>query len=166
MKKLFLFGFFSLLLIFFLYFIYISYAFIFFAKDHQILKLSFKENFFSQEEREIVVEVVNSRESTKQGLSNRQDFLSNQGQKIDALLFVFPEEETRSFWMKDMLFEIDICWLQNLALTSCQKARPSSSSDEQLEIYHSPFITNLVLETEPDFFTKNDSGKKFFFKWW
>jgi uncharacterized membrane protein (UPF0127 family) len=31
--------------------------------------------------------------------------------ELDGLLFVFPEEVTPAFWMQDMLFPIDIVWL-------------------------------------------------------
>lgn len=165
MKKLLLFAFLLIVLLVGFWFFYASYAFVFFAKDHQILKLSLRNSFFSQEEKEITVEIVNSKDSTELGLSGRQDLLANNEQKVDGLLFVFPKEETRNFWMKDMLFDIDICWLQHLSLTLCQKAEQPVSNNVDLKIYRSPFLTNLVLETKPNFFAKKDLNKKFFFKW-
>ncbi len=41
-----------------------------------------------------------------QGLSNHPGLLPGQG-----LLFVFDKEGAYSFWMKDMLFSIDIIWI-------------------------------------------------------
>lgn len=41
-----------------------------------------------------------------QGLSGTPSLKSGEG-----MLFVFPEEGVYSFWMKDMLFSIDILWI-------------------------------------------------------
>lgn len=43
-----------------------------------------------------------------QGLSGRESLAHDEG-----MLFVFPEEDVYSFWMKDMRFSIDILWLNS-----------------------------------------------------
>ena len=52
------------------------------------------------------VDVVDEPRSRTQGLSGRSPLASNEG-----MLFVFPEADTHSFWMKDMKFAIDIIWI-------------------------------------------------------
>ncbi len=51
------------------------------------------------------VEIANTMESTKQGLSGRDEIGS------DGLLFVFPDSSLRTFWMVDMKFDLDFVWI-------------------------------------------------------
>jgi hypothetical protein len=53
-------------------------------------------------------EVVNTEQSTSQGLSNRSEIGS------DGLFFAFPQTGFQRFWMKEMLFDLDIIWLKDL----------------------------------------------------
>lgn len=157
----FLLGFFS----FMIYFFYSSYGFIFFVKDQQIIKLSLKKGFFDKEQKEILVEIANTEESTKKGLSFRSDFEDKNGQKIDGLLFIFPKKEIRQFWMKDMSLKIDICWLNNFAFFSCERSVSPQLSNQKLTIYPSPLATNLILETKPNELSDDELRLKLFFKW-
>lgn len=143
------------------YFIYSSYAFIFFVKDHQLLRLTLQKDFFSSIKKEIVVEVVKTPNSITQGLSGRTEMKSNNGQAIDGLLFVFPNKAIRHFWMKDMFFNLDICWLDNLTFIECQRL---VQKDQASKIYNSPKPVNLVLETKPGFLSDEDLSAKLFFK--
>jgi uncharacterized membrane protein (UPF0127 family) len=52
------------------------------------------------------VEVVNTTPSRQLGLSGRESVKDGNG-----MLFVFPEPSNYSFWMRDMLFSIDIIWI-------------------------------------------------------
>jgi hypothetical protein len=52
------------------------------------------------------VETVSTPAAMIQGLSGRKSLAYNQG-----MLFIFPNEGYHKFWMKDMLFPIDIIWL-------------------------------------------------------
>ena len=54
----------------------------------------------------VCVFVAYTPEARRQGLSGRASIESGEG-----LLFVFPVEGIYTFWMKDMLFSIDILWL-------------------------------------------------------
>ena len=45
-------------------------------------------------------------EERQQGLSGREFMAHDAG-----MLFVFDEEQTLHFWMKDMLFPLDIIWI-------------------------------------------------------
>jgi len=52
------------------------------------------------------VTIADTPESRERGLSGRDGLASDEG-----MLFVFPNDEYHMFWMKDMLFSIDIVWL-------------------------------------------------------
>jgi uncharacterized membrane protein (UPF0127 family) len=126
-----------------------------------------KKNFFSQIQKELLVEVVNTEASTAQGLSLRNELISNTGQKIDGLLFIFPQKEIRQFWMKDMLFNIDICWLNGINFLTCEReAQAPSIGDQQSIKYDSPAASNLVLETQSNYLSNEQLKAKLFFQWW
>lgn len=52
------------------------------------------------------VEVVNTTESRQLGFSGRTAIVDGKG-----MLFVFPEPSPYNFWMKDMLFPLDMIWI-------------------------------------------------------
>jgi uncharacterized membrane protein (UPF0127 family) len=52
------------------------------------------------------VEVVNTLESRQLGLSGRKGLAGGEG-----MLFAFQEPSLYNFWMKDMLFPLDIIWI-------------------------------------------------------
>lgn len=54
----------------------------------------------------IQVTVADSPREREIGLSGRRKLAGDEG-----MLFVFPENGKYAFWMKDMLFSIDILWL-------------------------------------------------------
>lgn len=153
------------LLIALIYYFYQTYAFIFFVKDRQIIELTLKENFFQSKKDELLVEVVRTRQSTATGLSNRQSLASIDGQKIDGMLFIFPDKGTRQFWMKEMLFDIDICWLDDTSFLSCQRSASLPQAGQDLAIYSSKAASNLVLETEPRRLSDEQLKLKLFFQW-
>ena len=90
------------------------------------------------------LEIANQPEQWVQGLSGQQSMADNQG-----LLFIFPDYKQRSFWMKDMLFAIDILWLKDNEVVGFAKnvpPPPLGTSDSDLESYISPLPINMVLE--------------------
>jgi uncharacterized membrane protein (UPF0127 family) len=56
--------------------------------------------------RKISVEIAETEKQREDGLSRRQNLCSNCG-----MLFVFPDKEMQVFWMKEMLFDLDIIWI-------------------------------------------------------
>jgi uncharacterized protein len=52
------------------------------------------------------VTIADTQKKTSRGLSGRKGLGPDEG-----MLFVFPYEDIHAFWMKDMLFSIDILWL-------------------------------------------------------
>ncbi len=57
-------------------------------------------------DRIIRVEIADTPEERERGLSGREGLAEDEG-----LLFVFEEDRRPAFWMKDMLFAIDILWI-------------------------------------------------------
>jgi uncharacterized protein len=56
----------------------------------------------------IKVELANTLETRIQGLSGRDELAQDSG-----MLFIFDEPGFHSFWMKDMLFALDIIWIDD-----------------------------------------------------
>lgn len=164
MKRHLFFAFLLSVLFFGAYVFYRSYAFIFFVKDQQLITLTVKQHFFAPVQKELIVEVAKSQASTSKGLSNRQEMKSFGNQEIDGMLFIFPEKKIQHFWMKEMLFELDICWLHDLTFVACQKAAKPVQTDQDLTIYSSSTPVNVVLETKPEFFSEEELNSKLFFK--
>ena len=64
------------------------------------------------------VEVARTDMERERGLSLHVPLQNNQG-----MLFIFQKEDLYGFWMKDMLFPIDIVWIdQNLRIIHIERA--------------------------------------------
>ncbi|MDP3735246.1 MAG: DUF192 domain-containing protein [bacterium] len=67
-----------------------------------------KTAYFERPDTLIELEVATSTEARTRGLSGREKLAENK-----ALLMVFPEDGAYGIWMKDMLFSIDVLWLDS-----------------------------------------------------
>lgn len=85
------------------------------------------------QEKCLDLEVVSDPEDTSRGLSGRNSLAEN-----SAMLFVFGNESRQCFWMKDMLFNLDIIWL-----------------DSQKRI--NKIEQNVRPDTYPELFCQNDT---------
>lgn len=56
----------------------------------------------------LTAEVVNTKSARALGLSGRTKMADNEG-----MLFIFDTPGKYGFWMKDMLFALDIVWINN-----------------------------------------------------
>lgn len=54
----------------------------------------------------LLVEIADSEEERRRGLSGRESLPENGG-----MFFVFPEDDYHGIWMKEMLFPIDVLWI-------------------------------------------------------
>lgn len=93
--------------------------------------------------KDLKVEVVNSRESIQLGLSGRPSI------GADGMLFIFNEVGNYRFWMKEMLFDIDIIWLLNGQIVDITKNVPKPLPNtplEKLPNYSAKSNVNMVLE--------------------
>lgn len=165
MKPKFLFACFLIVLFLAAITFYKSYAFLFFVRDGQVIKLALKKNFFAPTQKEMVLEIAKTPATVTLGLSGRQEMISKGGQQIDGLLFIFQKKEILRFWMKEMLFYIDICWLSDTVFLSCNREVPFLQSGEELKIYSPNLPVNVVIETKPGFFNDEDLQSKLFFQW-
>ena len=91
-----------------------------------------------------VVDVARSARAHRRGLGGVDDLGLNEG-----MLFVFGDTRFRGFWMKDMLIDIDIVWIDDgCRVTHIYERVPAQmgASDEELVMYHSPTPVLYVLE--------------------
>ena len=97
-------------------------------------------------ENTIYAKVANTEHKRSMGLSYTEKIAENAG-----MLFVFDEVSAKNFWMRDMLFDIDIIWLdENKQVVgffeNVKKESYSQKNPELSKIYHSPESTKYVLE--------------------
>ena len=88
----------------------------------------------------IKVEVADEFEEWRQGLSDRESLPAGQG-----LLFIFPQSQERSFWMKNMRFPIDIVWLLDNEIVKIHTNLPPEGNEPKNYYYPGTRI-NRVLE--------------------
>ena len=141
-------GFFFLLFLFFIFFWPL------FLKDGQYLNLELKDNFFATPKKTFKVRVVKDEKNLKQGLSNRNNLSDGESENIEAMLFVLPSKKIANFWMKDMNFDIDICWIKDKSLFNCERdtrAKEVDPETNELKVFNSAFPVEMVLETNPGF---------------
>lgn len=86
------------------------------------------------------VYVVTSLEEQAKGLSGWKKLESGQG-----MLFTYPEPRQAAFWMKGMLFPIDIIWIRQGRVVGIT---PDAQPDPSImpKIYNSPGPVDMVLE--------------------
>ncbi len=89
------------------------------------------------------IEIADTAVSRMQGLSGRKDLDEQNG-----MLFVFKKPDKYGFWMKDMLFPIDIVWISGDRVAGfAESVLPESSrAPSDLEIYYPPEPVDKVLE--------------------
>ena len=93
----------------------------------------------------IEVLIADTPEERVLGLSGRKMLEGREG-----MLFVFPEEGYYAFWMKDMRFAIDMCWLAFPQLISCVRNAPPPAAGETPAQFNSSILASAVLETMPE----------------
>ena len=98
----------------------------------------------------INLEITQSQNDKIRGLSNRKDLSQDSG-----MLFQYSDYQIRGFWMKDMLFPIDIIWIKNDVIVGIEKEIPPAT-DDNLKTYYPPLPINTVLEVNAGFSDKNN----------
>jgi len=87
---------------------------------------------------EFKAEIADSPSEWRRGLVGHAPLAKGEG-----LLFIFPNSNQRTFWMKDMSFPIDIVWISNGEVIGyVDDAKP----DQGEILYSSPGATDRVLE--------------------
>lgn len=135
----------------------------FFVHDYQLCSFSLKKGFFHSAEQNLTLEIAKSTAVQEKGMSSRLTFEDNFGKEIDGMLFIFPGKRNASFWMKDTKIDMDICWLNNRTLLSCDTARAEELDYlGQYRRFFSPGQVTAVLEVPVGFFQEADYGKKLY----
>jgi uncharacterized membrane protein (UPF0127 family) len=62
------------------------------------------------------------------------------------MLFLFERPQVQSFWMKDMLFPIDIVWIRDGRIVGITPNLPVPKNPRDLPQYASPVPCDVVLE--------------------
>jgi uncharacterized membrane protein (UPF0127 family) len=86
------------------------------------------------------VEVADTTEKMILGLSHREKLRDNEG-----MLFVYHDWDRRTFWMKDMKFDLDILWIDGDKIVRISRNARAENS-HPLRIYDSNVPVNMVLE--------------------
>ena len=97
----------------------------------------------------IPVERADTVEKRQQGLSGREKLPDGAG-----MLFVFPESYTYGFWMKDMLFALDMLWFDSNGCII--DIHEDVSPDTYPTIFKPKEPAQFVLEMAANFVAEND----------
>lgn len=103
----------------------------------------------------VKVELRNDDAGRAQGLSGRATLSADTG-----MLFDFTDTSTRipGFWMKEMLFDIDIIWISQNKITAINRSVPKPAEGvtlDQLPVYYPPGEIDYVLEVPAGWSQKN-----------
>ena len=90
--------------------------------------------------RTISVEIADTPALQEQGLSDRKSLPADRG-----MLFIFPDKQIRTFWMRRMHFPLDIIWIDDRTIAGVEKNLPPEG-DLPLKYYSSGRAVNYVLE--------------------
>jgi len=104
--------------------------------DHQIVTAQLANQTFH-------FEAVTTPPSIAQGLSDRKEIGS------DGMLFILATTRIPTFWMKNMLFDLDMVWIANGKVVDItrQVAKPSPGMTEsELPLISPSQPVNMVLE--------------------
>jgi len=97
-----------------------------------------------------LIGIADSSEKSYLGLSFRDSICDNCG-----MLFPFEQKVKHSFVMRDMLFPLDIVWIDGDEIVKISKNLPPEGHDFK-NIYNSDFSVNNVLEVNGNFCDENN----------
>ncbi|MFA6522656.1 MAG: DUF192 domain-containing protein [Patescibacteria group bacterium] len=70
-----------------------------------------------------------------------------QSQGAEGMLFVFGKAEERTFWMKEMNFDLDVVWILNGKIVSIsENVQAPKNGEEPVRMYSGPIGADMVLE--------------------
>ncbi len=94
----------------------------------------------------IKAEIARSNTKREQGLSGREKLKDNEG-----MLFIFEQEGNYGFWMKGMLFDIDIIFIKDNNIVDIAENMPYPQNDNTIAGVSPKEKANLVLEVNSGF---------------
>ena len=96
------------------------------------------------------LELAETSSQWEKGLSGRSDLGDE-----DGMLFLFPQYHVPIFWMKDMLFPIDIIWIAGGKVVDITPSAKVETGDK-LPTYSPKISVNMVLETRAGWAADNN----------
>lgn len=99
---------------------------------------------------EIIVEISDTEEKRKKGLSFRENLGERQG-----MLFLFENFDFHPFWMKNMKFPLDFIWIAGNEIVDIRENIPPDYSD----ILYPSLPVDKVLEVRAGFVKKYEIQK-------
>lgn len=117
---------------------------------NQTTRILMPSESYNLQNRTYQVQVARTEEEQAQGLSGIADISANEG-----MLFILDAPKKASFWMKDMLFAIDLYWIRNGQVVGVEKNMqppPPGTAYSELKIYNSPTEVDAVLEVKAENF--------------
>jgi uncharacterized membrane protein (UPF0127 family) len=98
------------------------------------------------------IQIVQKPLEMEHGLSGRAKIADDQG-----MLFLFPDKGDHAFWMKEMLFPLDILFIDDNKIVSISQNAPAPTSPTAtLPLYRSALPSNKVLEINAGLAKKYD----------
>ncbi len=99
----------------------------------------------------VSVEIAENPEQHAQGLMHRPSLGKNEG-----MLFIFPDEDYRSFWMKNTIIDLDIGYFdKSKKLIEVIQMKATSVLETRLPSYPSRAPAMYALEMNKNWFSKN-----------
>lgn len=92
-------------------------------------------------EQKIYVEIADSPEEKKQGLSGRESLAEDRG-----MFFIYPEPGNYSFWMKEMKFNLDFVFINDQKVVDLKENIPFPQEGEEPEMIETEMEFDKVLE--------------------
>lgn len=105
-----------------------------------------EEAVLSLGERSFSVSVADTAAEQIRGLSGRSRLGADEG-----MLFVFPRSERHGFWMKEMVFPIDIMWLND--------GEPQTDAEGRRRLVVVDIKENVLPETFPEVFYPREKAQ-------
>jgi len=104
---------------------------------------------------ELTVEIADDSSLRSRGLSYRDGLEPGTG-----MLFVYPDEDVRSFWMRGMRFCLDIVWINDgVVVGAAERVCPEPGvPDAKLTSYLSPEPVQYVLEVPAGWLNERGYG--------
>ena len=98
-------------------------------------------NYIKIGDKIVKIERATTREEQEKGLSMRESIADGEG-----MLFIFPNPDKYSFWMKDMNFPIDIVWIDEiLRVVYIEKnAQPSSYPNTFMPTEKAMYVLEVI----------------------
>ena len=102
-------------------------------------------------QKKILVDLAENPQQHAYGLMNRAKMAED-----DGMLFVFADEKTLEFWMKDTLIDLDIAYVgKNKKIVDIQTMKATSMMQTNFPTYPSKRPAQFAVEMNAGWFKKN-----------